>query len=157
MMRRIPGQGRSEPRRTRTVARWRDLAGVLRHAVSAYNADNAASFAFRSQRPRALVRGALVDLGMAAGLGLLLLLSLVLTLALAVAQRADAGLFGTPLPGPVILLLTLVYAGAPLLVSVFVFAVLYTVGARGVLPWRAVLPGALLAAVAFEVVKVGFA
>ncbi len=148
----------------RVIAQSRPAVGLVSLLVAAYAARavvvqlrTGLSVAFQSQRPRSLVRGVLGDLGMAVGLGLLLLLSLALTLGIAVAQSAHAGLFGAPLPRPVILLLTLGYAVAPVLVSVVVFAVLYTVGARGVLGWRAVLPGALLAALAFEVVKVGFA
>jgi uncharacterized BrkB/YihY/UPF0761 family membrane protein len=103
------------------------------------------------------VPGVLIDLCLAVGLGLLLLVSLTLTLALAVAQTADQRLFGEPLPRAVTVLFTPVYAVAPVLVSLLVFAVLYRVAARTVLTWRTVLPGALLAAVAFEIIKVGFA
>ena len=109
------------------------------------------------QQRRSLVRTALLDLGMAAGLGLLLLLSLLLTLALAVAQAADRELLGRPVPLPVAVLLMLAYAVAPILLSLLVFGALYAVAARGVLTWREVLPGALLAALAFEVLKLGFA
>lgn len=148
----------------RVIAQRRPALGLVSLLVAAYAARGIVvqlrtglSVALKIARPRTLVRGVLVDLGMAVGLGLLLLLSLTLTLGIALVQTANAGLPGTPLPQPLIVLLTLLYAVTPLLVSVAVFAVLYTVVARGVLPWRAVLPGALLAALAFEVVKVGFA
>ncbi len=147
-----------------TLARTRPALGIVSLALAAYAARGVVlqlrtglSVAFGIQRRRSLLRGVLFDLVMAAGLLLLLLLSLALTLAITVAQTANAGLLGKPLPLPVTMLLTLVYAVAPVLVSLLVFGVLYTVVAHAVLTWREVLPGALLAALAFEALKVGFA
>lgn len=146
------------------LARTRPALGAVSLALAAYAARGVVvqlrtgmSVAFGIERRRSLVRSVLIDLGMAAGLGLLLLLSLSLTLGIAVAQTANASLLGEPLPLPVAILLTLAYAVAPILVSLLVFGVLYTVVARTFLTWREVLPGALLAALAFEALKFGFA
>ena len=157
--------GRTQLQDTLTaLAHTRPALGIVSLALAAYAARGVVmqlrtglSVAFGIQRRRSLLRGVLFDLGMAVGLLLLLLLSLALTLAITVAQTADAGLLGRPLPPPVATLLALVYAAAPILVSLLVFGVLYTVVAHAVLTWREVLPGALLAALAFEALKVGFA
>ena len=147
-----------------TLARTRPALGIVSLALAAYAARGVVlqlrtglGVAFGIQRRRSLLRGVLFDLGMAVGLLLLLLLSLALTLAITVAQTANAGLLGKPLPLPVTMLLALVYAVAPILVSLLVFGVLYTVVAHALLAWRQVLPGALLAALAFEALKIGFA
>ena len=158
-------EGRAQLQNALTaLAHTRPVLGVASLLLAAYAARGlmlhlrtGLSVALHIERRRSLVRGVLVDLGLAIGLGLLLLLSLTLTLGLAVAQTADPRLFGEPLPRAVTVLLMPVYAVAPILVSMLVFAVLYRVAARRVLTWRAVLPGALLAAVAFELVKIGFA
>ncbi len=146
------------------LAQTRPALGIVSLALAAYAARGMVvqlrtglSVAFGIRRRRSVVRNILLDVVLAAGLGLLLVLSLTLTLVLAVAQAANQELLGHPLPLPLTVLLTLAYAVAPLLVSLLVFEVLYAVVAHAVLTWREVLPGALLAALAFEVLKAGFA
>jgi membrane protein len=147
-----------------TLTETRPVLGIVSLLLAAYAARGimlhlrtGLTIALGIERHRSLVRGVLVDLTLAAGLGLLLLLSLILTLGLTLAQTAHPHLLGAPLPRVGTLLLTLVYAVAPILVSLLVFAVMYRVAARGVLTWRAVLPGALLAAGCFEAIKLAFA
>jgi membrane protein len=113
------------------------LFGAVRIALSAV---------FNVQRPRPLVQGKLLDLGMTLALGLLLFLSLGLTAVVTVVLRLAQDLFGGLAP----LMSVLVTIGQFLVVpavTAVICLILYTV----------VPPGAVLAAVAFEVLKLGFA
>ncbi len=123
------------------------LFGAVRIALSAV---------FNVQRPRPLVQGKLLDLGMTLALGLLLFLSLGLTAVVTVVLRLAQDLFGGLAP----LMSVLVTIGQFLVVpavTAVICLILYTVVPRAGVRWRDAVPGAVLAAVAFEVLKLGFA
>jgi membrane protein len=123
------------------------LFGAVRTALSAV---------FNVERPRPLVQGKLLDLGMTLALGLLLFLSLGLTAGVTVVLRLGEDLFGGLAP----LMSVLVTIGQFLIVpavTAVICLILYAVIPRAKVRWRDAVPGAVLAAVAFEVLKQGFA
>lgn len=136
------------------------LAGLLGAAYSASALFGALRTAlntvFRVERNRPLVQGKLLDLGMVFGLGTLLVLSLGLTATLTIVRRFSENWFGD-FAVLVDVLATVANFVLPPMVSVVVFAVLYKVVPHAELNWRDALPGAALAAVGFEVLKLGFA
>jgi membrane protein len=123
------------------------LFGAVRTALNAV---------FRVERPRPLVQGKLLDLGMTLALGLLLFLSLGLTAAAAVVLGLAEELFGR-FALPMTVLVTLAQFLIVPAVTTLVCLVLYRVVPHAEVRWRDALPGAVLAAVGFEVLKLGFA
>lgn len=146
-----------------TIADTRPALGVIGLLAAAFAARGVGvqlrtglNVAFGISKRQRLVHGVFYDLGLAVGLGLLLLLSLCLTLGIAIALTAGGPLVSENRSLPRVVLLALGSSAGSLLVSVLVFAVIYKVVARDVLSWRAVMPGAVLAGLAFEVLKIGF-
>ena len=122
------------------------LFGVIRTAICRV---------LRVERERPLVQGKLLDLGMVVGVGLLLVLSFALTAALAVARRLSGEWF-PEIAGRMEFLFTVVNFVLPPLVSFLTFSVLFWASAVPALRWRQTWPGAIVTAVLFEVLKVGF-
>ncbi len=146
------------------IAGGRGGLGVLGLVMTAYSASSLFSalrtglnviFQVKQQRP--MVQGIILDTGMVFGTGVLLLLSLGLTIAIAYVQTFIKDL----LPGGLTVLievgLSLAYFVVPGLVSFAVFMIIYKYVPHVALTWKDVLPGAILAAVGFEALKIGFA
>lgn len=112
---------------------------------------------FRVGRGRPFVQGKLLDMAQVFGLGALLLVSVVLTAAITFAQSYSSHLFGNRLDTAVTVLFAVGTVAAPGMVSLGVFIFAYRVVAVAGLGWRDALPGALVAAVGFEALKLGFA
>lgn len=147
-----------------TVAATRPALGIIGLLVAGFAAravgaqlHTGLNIAFGITKRQRLVHNVFYDLGLALGLGLLLLLSLGLTLGIAIALTAGGPLVSESRSLPHAVLLTLGSSAAALLVSVLVFAVIYKAVAQSVLSWRAVMPGAVFAGLAFELLKIGFA
>ncbi len=121
------------------------LAAALRKALNTM---------FAVERPRPLVQGKLLDVTVAPVLGFLLLLSLALTTAWRFAQ-AEAVAIGILRAQP--LVWELGAAGIAGAISFLAFLFLYWLLPNARLRLRDLWPGALLAAAAFELVKLGFA
>ena len=145
------------------VTQGRVGLGLLGLIGTAYSASalfgairTALNTVFNIERPRPLVQGKLLDLGMTIGLGLLLLLSLGLTAAVTLILRLSGDRFGSLAP----LLGILVTIGQFLIVpavTALVGLLLYKVIPHAEVRWRDAVPGAVLLAVGFELLKVGFA
>ena len=112
---------------------------------------------FHVERQRPFVLGKTIDLGLVAGFGLMLLASFALTVAIAFAQRQADAIVGEGAATLVALLFSFAYLLIPPLITSLVFLMLYTVVARAGFTAREVFPGAIVAALLFEVLKVGFA
>lgn len=125
------------------------LMGAIRGAVDA---------AWETSEERPFLSGKLLDILLVLGLGLVIALSIALTflsrLAVSAGEEVERllGLGGSPLP-PVLIALGQL---TPVLVSFAVFAFLYRVLPAAEVRLRDVWPGALLAALGFELVKAGF-
>jgi membrane protein len=145
------------------VTKGRAGLGLLGLLGAAYSASalfgavrSALNVVFRVGRPRPFVQTKLFDLGMVFGLGLLMLLSLALTAVLAIARNFSSDWFGN-LAVLVEILLYIANIVLPPLVSAAVFIVLYKIVPHAEINWRHAVPGALIAAFAFEALKLGFA
>ncbi len=157
--------GRADLQRTiQDVASKRGTAGLIGLIGTAYSASalfgalrTSMSVVFRVNRERPPVISKLLDLGMVVGLGTLILLSLVLTAVIAYAQKFSGELFGSEVAALAKVGFTVLYFILPAVVSGAVFMVLYKVVPHADLPWRHALPGAIVAAVGFEALKIGFA
>jgi membrane protein len=157
--------GRQELREALTaVAQGRGGLGLLGLVGAAYSASalfgavrTALNTVFKVDKQRPLIQGKLIDLGMVFGLGTLLLLSITLTGVIAAAQTQSTRIFGEEIGALAQLGLSLAYVIAPTIVSFGVFAFIYKVIPHAELNWRATIPGALLAALGFEALKIGFA
>jgi len=112
---------------------------------------------FHVERQRPFVIGKAIDLGLVVGFGLLLLASFALTFAIAFAQRQADELVGAGAGTLVAWLANIAYFLIPPLVTGLVFLLLYTTVARVGYTRRQVLPGVVVAALLFELLKVGFA
>lgn len=112
---------------------------------------------FQVKKQRPFLQGALLDLGMVFGLGILILLSLALTFVIALAQHFSDQLFGGRVTALTDLLLTVAYFVAPGAVSLLIFILIYKFVPHAELSWKDVLPGAIIAAIGVEVLKIGFA
>ncbi len=132
------------------------LAGVAYSASALFGAMRTAlNVVFRVERSRPLVQGKLLDLGMVLGLGLLVLASLVITGAIALLQRFSQQIFGD-FSVLADVLFGLAYFIFPLAASLPIFLIAYKVVPHADLSWRHALPGAVLAAAGWEVLKIGF-
>ncbi len=146
-----------------TVTQGRVGLGLLGLLGTAYSASalfgavrTALNAVFKVERPRPLVQGKLLDLGMTFALGLLFLLSLGLTAVITVLLRLSGEFFGglALLMGVLVTLAQFLVVPA---VMALVCLILYKVIPHAAVRWRDAVPGAVLAAVGFEVLKLGFA
>lgn len=146
-----------------TVTQGRVGLGLLGLLGTAYSASalfgairTALNAVFNVDRPRPLVQAKLLDLGMTFALGLLLLLSLGLTAVVTVILRLSGERFGglAPFVGDLMTIAQFLIVPA---VTVLVCLILYKVIPHAQVRWRDALPGAALAAVGFELLKLGFA
>jgi membrane protein len=118
--------------------------GALRRALN---------LAFDVPLARSYIAGRLADLLAVALVSLLVLFSLAATIGLGVLRAASRQLFRGPLPN---LLWALVFFLLPLAISYAVFLLVYRLIPNLQMPFRFVRIAAFLAAVGFEVVKIGF-
>ena len=146
------------------VVSARGALGVLGLVLTAYSASalfgavrTALNGVFHVEQQRPFVLGKAVDLGLVAGFGVLLALSFAMTVAIAFAQRHAESFVGEDVATLVAWLASVLYLLAPPVVTGLVFLLLFTRVAHAGLSVRDVLPGVLVAALLFELVKVGFA
>jgi len=114
------------------------------------------NIAFDVEKGRPVVQQKLVDLGMLVGLGLVLLISVVGTGFLRMLQARSVDLLG-PLSSGSSLFWEVAPFLAPAVFSFLLFLLIYRYVPGAGLRFRDVWPGALLAAVLFELLKNGFA
>lgn len=110
-----------------------------------------------STKSRPLVQGKLLDLGMVIGTGLLILLSLIATGVLTAVQSFGGQIFGSSLGWFTHLLFALLYLIVPPAISFVAFSLIYWVVPHAKIRLKDVWLGALVAAVLFEIVQLGFA
>jgi membrane protein len=130
------------------------LVGTLWSASALATAlRSALNVAFEVEQRRPLFRGKLVDFTVLPALGTLFLLSLVLSAVWRIAQTQvdDLGVFGQLSP-----LWELGAIAIPGLISFLAFLFLYWLLPNRTLRLRYLWPGALVAAIGFEAVKLGF-
>ncbi len=131
---------------------WSAMAmmGAIRHALDT---------AWDVTRRRPLVRAKLVDATLVLGVGLLIAVSVGATMFLQVARVVSADVSDAlgPVGAGASALFDVVALLVPLLISFATFAALYTYVPSVPTRFRHVWPGALLAAVLFELLKNGFA
>ena len=126
------------------------LMGSLRYALSrAFDVDE--------QRP--LLLGKLVDVLLVLAVGIVAGASLALTLVERLTASASSALADALSPAVAFVPQTVLALGqlVPLLLATLIFAFLYRFVPARDIRWRDALPGALIAAVAYEAVKTGFA
>ncbi len=112
---------------------------------------------FHGEKTRPFILGKLVDIGMLVGFGGLLLISTASSFTLAFIGSLARDIIGDDLAFFTQFGLAAASLAVALVLSTVLFLVLYTrVPARKV-PWKYALPGAILAAVLFEALKLGFA
>lgn len=111
---------------------------------------------FRAEKARNFVLGKLVDIGLVATFGLLVTLSIGASFAISLAARFSEELVGEDAASLVATLLTLAYFLLPPLISFAVFMLLYSVVPARNVTFKEALPGALVAMLLFEALKVGF-
>lgn len=112
---------------------------------------------FRAEKPRPFVLGKLMDIGMVLVFGALLVLSTGASFVLAFVGRIADTLVSDNLAGLVQFAMGIASVMIALLLSVGLFLLLYTrIPARPV-RWKHAVPGAMLAALLFEALKMGFA
>ena len=126
------------------------MMGAIRRALNE---------AWDTEFRRPFLQAKLLDLAMIIGLGVLVMLSLGATLFLQVARRASESLSDAlgPAGAGAAIGFEVLAVLVPLLLSFGVFLTLYTVVPAVQTHFRHVWPGALMAAVGFEVVKNAFA
>ncbi len=131
------------------------FAGVFWTAGSLFSAlRRALNVAFDVPAARPFITGRLIDALNALGVGVLALLSLGATAALGIVRAVSADFFRGPL---VNLAWAIVFFLFPFVISYGVFMMIYRVVPNRRLHRRELNIGALLAALGFEVVKLGFA
>ena len=147
-----------------SVVKARGALGLIGFGLTAYAASAlftsvrvALNGVFHIERQRPFVLGKGIDLGLVVGFGLLLLASFALTVAIAFAQRQTDAVVGENLATLTAWVASLAYLLIPPLVTGLVFLLLYTSVARAGYSAREVLPGVIVAALLFELLKVGFA
>lgn len=111
---------------------------------------------FRAEKPRPFFLGKLIDIGMVLLFGGLLTLSTGASFAITFVGRFAEDVFGADAGALTSLALGLAYFTIPPLLSVGLFLLLYTRIPAEPVGWRHALPGAVLAAVLFELLKGGF-
>jgi membrane protein len=126
------------------------MMGAVRHAL-----DEAWDLHYR----RPFLRAKMIDLLMVTAVGLLVGLSIASTIFLQVARRVSDGVsdFLGPLGAGADVSIEIVAVLVPLTVSFAAFGFIYKVLPSVRTRWREIWPGALLAALLFEVIKNGFA
>ena len=124
------------------------MFGAVRHALNEV---------FEVQESRPLVLGKLVDLSLVLVFGALLVLSTAATFAIALVAAFASEFMGEEAARAVRLGSAALYVVLPAGISTLIFLLLYSKVARADVTWRQALAGALVAALAFEVLKVGFA
>jgi membrane protein len=134
------------------------LAGAAYSGSALFSAVRASlNIVFEVQSARPFLRGKVVDLGLVAGFGILLLLSVAATFAIAFAARFATDLFGSQAATLVRWSSALAYLLVPPALSGVVFVLLYSRVAHAGVAWHQALGGSAVAALAFELLKVGFA
>lgn len=111
---------------------------------------------FRGEKPRPFFLGKLIDIAMVLLFGGLLTLSTGASFALTFVARFAEDVFGSDAGLLTGLAIGLAYVTIPPLLSVGLFLLLYTRIPVNAVGWRHALPGAVLAAFLFELLKVGF-
>jgi membrane protein len=157
--------GRADLREALTaVSQGRGGLGLIGLLGAAYSASalfgavrTSLNTVFKVEQQRPLIQGKLLDLGMVFALGTLLLLSMALTAVIAAMQTQSERIFGEEIGALAKFGLSLAYFFAPGIVSFGVFAFVYKIIPHAELNWRDAIPGALLAAIGFEALKIGFA
>lgn len=129
------------------------LVGVAWSASAMFGAiRRGLNIAFDVEKKRPVVQQKAVDLGMVAGLGLILLVSVVGTGFLRIVREVSSDLLG-PLSSGTSFFWQVVPFLVPALFSFALFLLVYRYVPAAGLGFRAVWPGALLAAILFEAVK----
>jgi membrane protein len=133
------------------------LAGLAWSASAMFSAiRRGLNVAFDVEKKRPVVQQKLIDLGMIAGLGLILIISVVGTGALRILREVSSDRLG-PLSTSTSFFWQVVPFLVPAVFSFLLFLLVYRFVPVAGLRFRDVWPGALLAAVLFEVVKNAFA
>lgn len=108
-------------------------------------------------KPRPLVQGKLRDLAMVLGVGLILLLSIVATGVLTAVQGFGNQIFGGSLGIVPHIFFAILYVIIPPAISFVAFSLIYWLVPHAELRFKDVWLGALVAAILFEIVQLGFA
>ena len=161
----LSGDGRQELEGVvDSVVAARGALGLVGLVLTAYSASalfgavrTALNAVFHVERQRPFVLGKAIDLGLVGSFGALLLLSFAMTVAIAFAQRHAEAIAGEEFATLSVWLASLLYLLVPPVVTGLVFLLLFTRVANAGLTVREVVPGVLVAALLFELVKVGFA
>lgn len=111
---------------------------------------------FRGEKPRPFFIGKLIDIAMVVLFGALLLASILTSFMLTVFSRLVDDVVGEDAATITRLGVTLISLLIPPLISGVVFLILYAKIPASAVNWRYAIPGALLAAILFEVLKAGF-
>ena len=133
------------------------LLGLLYSGSALFTAIRTAlNGVFRAEKTRNFVLGKLVDIGLVATFGLLVTLSIGASFAISLAARFSEDLVGAEAATLVARLLTLAYFLLPPLISLTVFVLLYSIVPAKNVTFKEALPGALVAMLLFETLKVAF-
>ncbi len=133
------------------------LLGLLYSGSALFTAIRTAlNGVFRAEKTRNFIMGKLVDIGLVATFGLLVTLSIGASFAISLAARFSEDLVGAEAATLVARLLTLVYFLLPPLISLTVFVLLYSIVPARNVTFKEALPGALVAMLLFETLKVAF-
>jgi uncharacterized BrkB/YihY/UPF0761 family membrane protein len=111
---------------------------------------------FRGERQRPFVLGKLIDIGMVALFGTLLIASILTSFLLTVFSRLVDDVIGSDAAALTRVGVTLASLLIPPLIAGLVFWLLYSMVPAANVAWRYAIPGAVFAAVMFEVLKVAF-
>ena len=111
---------------------------------------------FRGEKSRPFFLGKVIDIAMVVLFGALLLASILTSFLLTVFSRLVDDLLGDDAAGVTRLGVTLVSLLIPPFISGIVFLILYAKIPASAVGWKYAIPGAALAAILFELLKVGF-
>lgn len=147
-----------------SVVRARGAIGLVGLIGAAYTGSamfsavrHALNRVFEVDEPRPFWRGKLVDLGLVLGFGLLLMVSVFATFSIAFLAAYASDVFGEEAATLVRWSSALLYLLVPALLSTLIFLLLYSQVAHAGATWRESFAGAVIAAVVFELLKIGFA
>jgi membrane protein len=147
-----------------SVVRARGAIGIVGLVGAVYTGSamfaavrHALNQVFEVEEPRAFWRGKLIDLALVLAFGLLLLVSVLATFSIAFITAYASDLFGDEAAKLARWGSALLYLLVPALLSTLIFLLLYSQVAHAGATWRESSAGALVAAIGFELLKVGFA
>ncbi|MCC7366575.1 MAG: YihY/virulence factor BrkB family protein [Dehalococcoidia bacterium] len=147
----------------RSIVAARGTLGVLGIASALYTGSSlftavrvALNGIFRDEKPRSFVAGKLIDIGMVILFGGLLILSTAASFALTLLARFAEDIAGEGGAALTRLGIAAAYLTVPPLLSFGLFLLLYARIPDKPVGWKHTIPGALLAALLFEVLKGGF-